>query len=178
MRTHLAQRAEGRVVDIVELADPVFSQRPVFFAGLVRIAKEPDEQLIDSHAGARGIEAAARSDQFGGGRIDIDLMIIRDVLVAIAAGDSRIGATPEFSPTVIFPKVLRVNQEIEFERVAEVAPPQTKNNRVAFEGNAASVADRAIAPFPVFPSTLITTELSLIGRGEEKQIGFERKENS
>src|SRR5205807_9314744 len=106
--THFAQRTQCRVIDVVKLTDAIFADRSIGLARFINIAKEPDEELVNSHSWRTQAGAWAR-DCFSR-RLKIDLEILGNVFVADSSFDRSIVGSKKFSPAVVLCKILRVNR--------------------------------------------------------------------
>ena len=109
----LLERGERGIVDLVEFADAVDREGAVRLPGLVHVAEQPDEKLIDSRTGAVVAEPAADLHHRCTLRVQIDFAIMRDVLVPFPGRDRRILRSEEPAPALVLRKVLRVDHDLE-----------------------------------------------------------------
>jgi hypothetical protein len=141
--SHLANRGEGRVIDVREFADAIFCEGAVSLPGFVRVAEHPNEQLIDANsllrsAGATAVNyffavilsdakpsrrSTSRVQRFSTGSLDFarddQLVVVRNVFVPDPAFDCAIRAPPKPAPAVIGRRILCVDSEVDAGGVAE-----------------------------------------------------------
>src|SRR5205807_9510008 len=111
-----------------ESARAIFRERSILLARFIRVAEEPNEQLIDANSCfMRAMAATPRHHRAALG-IQVELVVMRNVFIADTIRDAPIGATPEPTPAIIRGWIFRVNHAIDPSGATEEAARNAKDD--------------------------------------------------
>src|SRR5205085_11453342 len=152
--------------------------RSILLARFIRVAEEPNEQLIDANSCFVRAMAATRRHHRAALGIQVELVVMRNVFIADTTRDAAIRATPEPTPAIIRVWVFRVNCAIDFSDATEEAAWNAQDDFAILDGCLKVARLRSLAPSPPLPLANEAADSPGFYFRRQKQIALERKENS
>src|ERR1044072_7597914 len=104
-------------------------------------------------------------------------MVMRDILVAEAASDAGIRATPHPSPAIVCGLILRVGHKVDLVRGPDEGTRQAKYPLVGRFSFEKEIYREPLAPFPTLPSPNKTTDFIPLKLGGQEQVGVKGKKD-